>query len=161
MKRSPLIRAALCLSPLALAACIGSYEQAVEEVRAGLIGKTGRELRACLGVPTDFDRDGDQELLTYRWVFKPRHDGAVGTTGTIGSGGIGGIVIGRQGGGGGGDPLGFPRDPDEEAFCQIDFELAKHGVTKVTAVGRNDVGLRANGECMMRARHCVDGDSGD
>ena len=161
MKRSPLIRAALCLSPLALAACIGSYEQAVEEVRAGLIGKTGRELRACLGVPTDFDREGDVELVTYRWVFEPKRSGAIGTTGAIGSGGVGGIVIGRRGAGGGGDPLGFPRDPADEAFCQIDFELAKQGVTKVTASGRNDAGMSANGECLMRARHCVDAEDDD
>jgi len=28
----------------------------------------------------------------------------------------------------------------------------------VTAHGRDEVGLRADGECMMRARHCIDAD---
>ncbi|MFI5317880.1 MAG: hypothetical protein ACHQ6T_19435 [Myxococcota bacterium] len=158
MKRSPRIRAALCLAALALAACAGSYERSVEETRAGLIGKTGRELRACLGVPTDFDREGDVEFLTYRWVLTPKRGAA---TSAIGSGGVGGIVIGRQGAGGGGDPLGFPRDPGEAAFCQIDFELAVQGVVKVTASGRDDVGMSANGECLMRARRCVDASDGD
>jgi hypothetical protein len=141
-----------CLLPLALASCLGSYERAVEETRAGLIGKTGRELRACLGVPTDFDREGDVEILTYRWVWDPRKDLRVG------SGGIGGIVIGRGSIGGGGDPLGFPRDAEEESYCQIVFQLDASGVTEVTAVGRDEVGLGANSECMQRARHCVDDD---
>ena len=151
MNRSPLVRVATGLCALALASCLGSYEQAVEETRAGLIGKTGRQLRTCLGVPTDFDRDGDVELLTYRWVWNPkvRNGGPV----------TGGIVIGRGGMGGGGDPLGsFPSDPEEQGFCQIDFALDKQGVTKVTATGRDEVGLRADAECMLRARHCVDGD---
>lgn len=152
MKRQTRLCTSTCLSLFALAGCLGSYERAVEETRAGLIGKTGRELRACLGVPTDFDREGEVELLTYRWVFD--HKNGV----TVGSGGVGGIVIGRRGVGGGGDPLGFPRDPEEQAFCQLDFELGKSGVTSVTAVGRDDVGLRADSECMMRARHCVDDD---
>jgi hypothetical protein len=146
MKRTPLCTA---LAALALAGCIGTYEREVEETRAGLIGKTGRELRACLGVPTDFDREGDVELLTYRWETdrKPRRDVTVGS---------GGIVIGRDGAGRG-DPLGFPRELEEAPFCQLQFELAKSGVTKVTAVGRDESGLRANSECMLRARRCVDG----
>jgi len=102
-------------------------------------------------VPTDFDRDGDVELLTYRWVFSPKLRNAGPVTG--------GIVIGRGGMGGGGDPLGgLAGDPNEQAFCQIDFALGKSGVTKVTATGRDDVGLRADAQCMMRARHCVDDD---
>jgi hypothetical protein len=157
MQRTRAPRIASVVALLLLASCIGSYEQAVEETRAGLIGKTGRELRECLGVPTDFDRAGDVELLTYRWVYNPKS----GRDLPIGSGGIGGIVIGRNGAGGGGDPLGFPRDLDEEAFCQLDFELGKSGVTKVTALGRDEVGLRTNAECMMRARRCVDEDDGD
>jgi len=134
---------------LALAGCIGSWQREVEETRAGLVGKTGRELRECLGVPTDFDRDGDVEVLTYRWDDKPkpRPDTTIGD---------GGIVIGR-GGAGGGDPLGFPRDLGQRAFCQLQFQLSKSGVTKVTAVGRDEDGLRADDECLMRARHCVDG----
>jgi hypothetical protein len=150
MRRPP--RTAV-LAALMLAACIGTYEREVEETRAGLIGKTGRELRACLGVPTDFDREGGVELLTYRWEYerKPRRDVVVGS---------GGVVVGRNATGGG-DPLGFPRELEPAPFCQLRFELAKNGVTKVTAIGRDESGLRANSECMLRARRCVDGDDGD
>src|SRR5258705_13839336 len=140
----------LWIGTLALGGCFGSYERAVEETRAGLIGKTGRELRACLGVPTDFDRDGELELLTYRWFENPK----------IKNGGpvTGGIVIGQGGMGAGADRRGLPRGPEEQAFCGLQFSLDENGVTKVTAHGRDEVGLRADGECMMRARHCVDGD---
>jgi hypothetical protein len=149
MNRSTRVCISACLGALALG-CFGSYERAVEETRAGLIGKTGRELRACLGVPTDFDRDGEVEQLTYRWYSNPR----------IKNGGpvTGGIVIGQGGISAGGDTHDFPRDPEEQAYCQLDFSLNKTGVTKVTARGRDAVGLRADAECMLRARHCVDGD---
>jgi len=148
---SPILRLLpLWIGTLALGGCSGSYERAVEETRAGLIGKTGRELRGCLGVPTDFDRDGEMELLTYRWFSSPK----VKNGGPV----TGGIVIGQGGISAGGDPRGLPRGPEEQAFCQLEFSLGKNGVTKVTAHGRDEVGLRADGECMMRARHCVDPD---
>jgi hypothetical protein len=151
MERRLFVRTAFCLGALALASCLGSYEREVEETRAGLIGKTGRELRACLGVPTDFDREGEVELLTYRWFDRKN-----GTT--AGSSGVGGVVVGQHGIGSGSATLPFPRDPEEQAFCRLDFSLDKTGVTKVSAVGRDEVGLRADAECMLRARHCVDDD---
>jgi len=142
----------LCGSALALAGCFGSYERSVEETRAKLIGLSGRDLRSCLGVPTDFDREDDIEFLTYRWVLERDR----GTTAHVGSGGVGGIVIGRQDAGGGYDPLGFPRELDEKAFCELRFQLEKGGVTQVTASGRDDVGQRSDGSCLLRARHCVE-----
>ena len=144
--------ASLCAGALALCGCAGSYQHAVDETRAKMIGLTGRELRQCLGVPTDFDREDEVEFLTYRWVLERDRAG----TAHDGSGGVGGIVIGRQDAGGGYDPLGFPRELDEKAFCELRFELEKGGVTKVTASGTDDVGQRADGPCLMRARHCVD-----
>jgi hypothetical protein len=150
---SPRLRSvALLCAALALGGCVGSYERAVEETRAKMIGLTGRELRQCLGVPTDFDREDDVELLTYRWVLERDRGNAV----HVGSGGVGGIVIGRRDAGGGYDPLGFPRELDEKEFCELRFQLEKGGVTKVTASGRDDVGQRADGPCLMRARHCVE-----
>src|SRR5262245_22596740 len=101
--------AALCA--LALAGCVGSYEKAADDTAARFIGMHGRALRKCLGVPTDFDKDGDREVMIYRWVDKPRQQGAA-----IGSGGVGGIVLGRGGAAGGGDPMGLPPDPNEIAF---------------------------------------------
>ena len=129
---------ALLTRALALAGCVGSYERAIDETRAELIGLSGRDLRRCLGVPTDFDRDEGVEYLTYRWVFKPKQP--MGVTTGIGSGGIGGIVVGRKDAGGGYDPLGFPRDPSEQSTCQIVFELHKDAVTKVTAHGETEIG---------------------
>jgi hypothetical protein len=151
MQRRQFASAIVGLGALALASCFGSYERAVEETRAGLIGKTGRELRACLGVPADFDRDGDVETLTYRW-FDTRNKTPVG------NGGVGGVVVGQHGIGSASPSLPFPRDPEEQPFCRLEFILGKGGVTKVTAVGRDEVGLRADAECMLRARRCVDDD---
>lgn len=145
---------ALFIAALALTGCVGSYERAIDETRAELIGLTGRDLRQCLGVPTDFDREDGVEYLTYRWVFKPQQP--MGVTTGIGSGGIGGIVVGRQDAGGGYDPLGFPRDPSEQSTCQIVFELQKGAVTHVSAHGENEVGNKSDGRCLMRARRCTD-----
>jgi len=147
-------RVALVCAALAACACFGSYERAVEETRAGLIGLSGRDLRKCLGVPTDFDREEGLEFLTYRWVFDRNRD-RPGTT-HIGSGGVGGIVIGRRDAGGGYDPLGFPQELDEKEFCELDFVLAKGGVTQVTAHGRDQNDQRTDGPCLMRARRCID-----
>lgn len=144
---------ALVLGALALAGCV-SYERAVDETRADLIGLSARDLRSCLGVPTDFDREEGVEYLTYLWVFKPQQP--MGVTTGIGSGGIGGIVVGRQDAGGGYDPLGFPRDPSEQATCQLVFELRKGAVSKVTAYGETEMGLKADGKCLMRAQRCTD-----
>ena len=100
---------ALLVGALALAGCVGSYERAIDETRAELIGLSGRDLRRCLGVPTDFDREDGVEYLTYRWVFKPQQP--MGVTTGIGSGGIGGIVVGRQDAGGGYDSARLPARP--------------------------------------------------
>ena len=153
MAPRPLRRIASFGLAAALCACFGSYERAVEETRAQLIGLSGKDLRRCLGVPTDFDREAGVEYLTYRWVFDRDRPGTV----HVGSGGIGGIVVGRQDAGGGYDPLGFPREMEEKEFCQLDFQLeGRRGVTKVTASGQNDSGMRTDGPCLMRAKRCTD-----
>jgi len=150
------VAGALTLAALGLAGCsiFGSYERAIEETRRELVGLSGRDLRRCLGVPTDFDRDAGVEYMTYRWVFEPRQP--MGVTSSVGSGGIGGIVIGRRDAGGGYDPMGFPRDPSEQSVCQITFELQKDAVTKVVAHGESEAGAKADGKCLMRAQRCVD-----
>ena len=147
---------ALVLTALGLAGCgiFGSYERAIEETRQDLLGLSERDLRRCLGVPTEFDRDAGVEFLTYRWVFKPRQP--IGVTSSVGSGGIGGIVIGRRDAGGGYDPMGFPRDPSEQSVCQIRFALEKDAVTRVVAHGETEAGTKSDGKCLMRAQRCVD-----
>jgi hypothetical protein len=133
-------RALALAAALALAGCAGSWEAALEETRAGLIGKTGRQLRECLGVPSDFDQRGDVELLTFRFAFAERRELVPPVT----------------------DPRTGIRFPEprlsEPGFCQLDFELDAKGVTKVTAHGVDDHGLRSDGQCMLRAQPCVDGD---
>ncbi|HTO07646.1 MAG TPA: hypothetical protein VMR86_11405 [Myxococcota bacterium] len=130
-----------------LAGCLGSYDRAVDETRAGLIGKSESELRQCLGVPTEFDQEGGEEFLTFRWTVKP--DGRP----RLSPGG--GVVVGIDPRGPR-DAQGFPIDPERGPFCQLDFVLGKEGVTKVVATGRDDVGMRIDGQCMMRARRCLD-----
>ncbi|HTO71527.1 MAG TPA: hypothetical protein VMR31_16830 [Myxococcota bacterium] len=153
MAPRPLRRIASLGLAAALCACFGSYERAVEDTRAQLIGLSGKDLRRCLGVPTDFDREDGVEYLTYRWVFDRDRPGTV----HVGSGGIGGIVVGRQDAGGGYDPLGFPRELEEKEFCQLDFQLeGRRGVTKVTASGQNDQGMRTDGPCLLRAKRCTE-----
>jgi hypothetical protein len=145
---------ALALAALVGGGCFGSYERAIDETRSELIGLSGRDLRHCLGVPTDFDREDGIEYMTYRWVFKPRQPMGVHTS--VGSGGVGGIVVGRQDAGGGYDPLGFPPDPSQMSTCQIVFELREDAVSKVTAHGESQSGLESDGKCLMRARRCTD-----
>jgi hypothetical protein len=137
------------LAALLLAGCFGSFDEAVEETRSGLIGKTGREIRECLGVPSDFDTHDDQDYLTYRWTPDPEHRTPLAD--------YGGVVIGRREQGNVGTPLGTDRSPDHEPFCELDFVIASDGVKQVTATGRDEAGLRADSTCMMRARSCVDG----
>jgi hypothetical protein len=141
------------LPALALASCIGTYQREIEETRAGLIGKTGMDLRDCLGVPADFDANGDDELLIYRWVFDEQRP-ASPEPATIGSG-MGGITIGRRSNDGRADPMGFPAEDRRQSTCELAFTLDKSGVTKVDAHGTDETGLRADGACILRARQCV------
>lgn len=133
-----------------LSACLGSYSRAVEETRAGLLGLEGRDLRNCLGVPTDFEIDGDLEHQTYRFERDDLWDDR------IGSGGIGGAEIGRYppvdrry------DPHEFPIDERDRSYCQLDFELSEGRVTRVLAQGRTREGMNADASCMLRAQRCL------
>jgi hypothetical protein len=137
------------LLALALAACFGTFDEAVEKTRAGLIGKTGRQIRECLGVPSDFDTRDGVDSLTYRWTPDEEHRTPVGSYGDV--------VIGRREQGNVGTPLGSDRAPDQGAFCELDFVIGADGVKDVTATGRDQAGLRADAICMMRAQSCVDG----
>jgi hypothetical protein len=130
--------------------CLGPYAHRLDETRAGLIGLDGHDLRACLGVPTDFSVDGELEQQTYRFerddeLGQPFPDD------------LGAVVIS-----GGRDPLtrshesdGFPRDPPDQSFCQLDFELERGRVTRVAAQGRTREGMNADGTCLMRAEPCL------
>ena len=130
---------AAALLAAALAGCIGSYEEVAEETRAGLIGKTGSELRDCLGVPADFDQKDGQEILTYRWTLKPTPRPRFGPD----------TVLTRRE-----DPT-RSDDPNSQGRCELVFVLGRDGVTQVTAHGRDEVGLRADSQCLVSAHRCV------
>jgi hypothetical protein len=131
-------------------ACLGSYSRAVDETRAGLIGLAARDLRACLGVPTDFVIDGDVEHQTYRFAHEDEFDSSSPI------GGIGGVVIGDRGPSDRAyDPGGFTRDEPDPSYCQLDFDLADGRVTDVWAQGRTREGMNADGSCMLRAEPCL------
>jgi hypothetical protein len=136
------------LLALAFAGCFATFDEVVEETRGKLIGKSGREIRECLGVPTDFDTHDDQDYLSYRWVPDPLHT-PVGEYGPV--------VVGRREEGNVGAPIGTTETPDKDAFCELDFVIGENGVSQVTVTGRDQAGLRADGVCMMRAHPCVDG----
>lgn len=136
---------ALALALLALAACVGSYSRAVEETRAGLIGLSGRELRRCLGAPTQVDVVGDVEQQSYRFErwrepgvsADPWEDRVVLGGGAPGSGGL------------------APEGDTYPSYCQLDFELRGGAVAAVAADGRDMRGMNADAACMLEARRCL------
>jgi hypothetical protein len=135
-----------------LCACagFGSYTRAVEETRAGLVGLSGRDLRECLGVPSDFVIDGDVEQQSYRF----EHDDELETV--YGAGGSRGVLIGsRTPGDRSYDPHGFPVIDRDPSYCQLDFELSKGRVTRVSAQGRTPEGMNADASCLLRAQPCL------
>ena len=131
-------------------ACVGSYSRAIDETRAGLIGLAGRDLRACLGVPSDFSIDGDVEQQSFRFERSDDLDTH------FGAGGIGNTVMGSgMPGDRGYDPHGFPDEEGDHSYCQLDFELTKGRVTRVSAEGRSREGMNADGSCLLRAEPCL------
>jgi len=143
-------RAAAVFVSACTCACLGSYSRALDATRAGLLGLDGRDLRACLGVPTDFVIDGDLEQQTYRF----EHDDEFDTGHRPGD--IGGVVIGGRGPSDRSyEPGGFPRDEPDQSFCQLDFELTRGRVTRVSAEGRTREGMNADGSCLLRAEPCL------
>ncbi len=135
---------------LCTCACLGSYSRALDETRAGLLGLEGRDLRGCLGVPTDFVIDGDVEQQTYRFDRADEFDSVPRP------GDIGGVVIGGRGPSERGhDRGGFQRDEPDTSYCQLDFELTKGRVTRVSAQGRTREGMNADGSCLLRAEPCL------
>ena len=133
------------MAAAALAACAGSYQEAAEETRAGLIGMTGLELRDCLGVPAEYETDGENEILTYRWTLKPRPKPRIGPD----------SVLTRRN-----DPT-WSNDPDNQGLCELVFVMGKDGVSEVTAHGRDEVGLRADSQCLVSAHRCIGEDYGN
>ncbi|MBM4337508.1 MAG: hypothetical protein FJ108_16600 [Deltaproteobacteria bacterium] len=147
--RSQLIRISAALG---VTACLGSYSSAVDETRAGLLQLDGRDLRECLGVPSDFDIVGDLERQTYRFEgHDPFGDDFRADRGD-------GIVIGNALPR---DRLGLPSDEPDPSYCQLDFELTNGRVTRVDANGRTRDGMNADSSCMLRARRCLPGSEED
>src|SRR5262245_5319859 len=135
--RTAFSRAGALAAALAFAACAGSWDREIAETRAGLMGKNGRQLRECLGVPTDFDQRGDVELLTFRFDYTEQREI------------LPPITSSRPG-----MRIPDPR-PVDPGYCQLDFELARTGGTTVTAKGRDSHGLRADSACLLRAQPCL------
>ena len=144
------LRALGIIGLLCVCGCLAPISRAVEETRVGLLGLDGRDLRRCLGVPSDFEIEGDVERQTYRFERDDPYDRA------FGAGDIGGDVAGRRLPDGGRDAThGFPLDDRDPSFCQLDFELAKGRVTRVVAQGRTREGMNSDAGCMLRARRCL------
>ncbi len=140
---------ALALLALVASACVGSYSRAVEETRAGLVGLSARDLRRCLGAPTEFDTVGEVEQQTYR--FELERDDAFSSHGWDGP-----VVVGRGTSGSGGFET--HRDRLDQSYCQLDFELRGGVVTAVRSDGRDARGMNASGACLLEARRCIPSD---
>src|SRR5262249_35764581 len=109
------------LAGVVLGGCFPSYEQIAEETRTGLIGKSGSELRDCLGVPSEYDQQNGQEILTYRWTFKPTPRPHLGPDSDL---------TRRE------DPT-RSKDPKDLGHCELVLLLGASGVTQVTVHGRD------------------------
>lgn len=143
------LRAVLAVALVASAGCTAWNTREVEATRAGLVGLSGLELRKCLGVPTDFNVDGDVETQGYH--FELDDDEAGFEAGRLDAD-LGGMQLP---GGRGYEPRGFPFDDGPPPYCQLDFELVKGKVTQVSAQGRTREGLNADTTCLLRAQACV------
>jgi hypothetical protein len=128
------------LALLALAACVGSYSRAVEETRAGLVGLSGRELRRCLGAPTQVDLVGDVEQQSYR--FERWQESSFSASDPWDP---------RPGPGG----MGAATRAEYPSFCQLDFELRGGAVAAVRAHARDMQGMNADAACLLEARRCL------
>jgi hypothetical protein len=147
-------RAALVAWLCCAAACAEGYAREVDETRAGLLGRSGLELRECLGVPIEFEIDGDVERQTYR---VDRDDPPPITLGhVISGGGIRGLHLPSERGS---DPDPFPPDLTVPTWCELDFELTKGHVTSVAARGRSAMSTFADPHCLLVARRCLSYDS--
>jgi hypothetical protein len=149
-------RSAAILVCACACACVGPHTRAVEETHAGLLGLDGRALRACLGVPSEFTIDGDLEQQTYRFDHADAFD-ELDRYDVLG----GGMLGSRRPADRAYDPDGFPRVEPDRSFCQLDFELTRGRVTRVSAQGLTREGINADGSCLLRAEPCLDyGDGG-
>lgn len=150
MPRSARPRAALVAWLSCAPACAGGYAREVDETRAGLLGLSGLDLRECLGVPSEFEIDGDVERQSYRFE---RDDEPAISLGTAASGGgMHGLHLPSERGY---DPAARPPDAAGPSWCQLDFELTKGRVTKVAAQGRTSEGMIADSRCLLSARRCL------
>jgi len=147
-------RAALVAWLLCAAACAGSYSREAEETRAGLLGLGGLDLRECLGVPTEFEIDGDVERQSYRFRNDEEPSISLGTAAS--DGGMRGLHLPGERGY---EPDVLPHGGAVTPWCQLDFELTEGRVTKVAAQGRTSWGTVADESCLLRARDCLPHDS--
>ena len=172
------LRTALAGTALCAAACITSFGQQAESVRAGLIGMPARDLRSCIGIPRDVQTNGDVEVLVFRWEEVPRdlrgdadveYDSPVFDPSEC--------VDARDP-----DRAREPRLPRRDgeapkpiycrrseggirpasrqtvAYCQLVFEVRDGAVASVSSEGRAASGLNENAKCLLRARSCVSAD---
>ena len=143
-------RAALLATLVALSGCTAWSARELEETRSGLMGLSGLELRACLGVPTDFEVEGDVEKQGYLFEIRDEDDAGF-EAGRIGASMGGAAFPGERSY----EPRGFPLDDGPPPFCRLDFELTKGRVTHVAAQGRTREGMNADATCLMRAQECL------
>lgn len=122
----------------AFAGCFPSYHDSADDTRAALMGKSGAQLRQCLGPPTEWDEKDRQELLTYRWTFKPDPRPRIGPDN----------ALTRSE-----DPQ-RSNDPKDLGHCELVFQVGKTGVNDLTVRGRDPQGLNADSRCLAEARKC-------
>lgn len=127
-----------------------SASRELDETRAGLLGLSGLDLRECLGVPSEFEIEGDVERQSYRFEHDDEPAISLGTA--TSGGGMSELHLPSERGY---DPLVLPPDSSVPSWCRLEFELTRGRVTKVEARGRTSEGMVADSRCLLAARRCL------
>jgi hypothetical protein len=111
-----------------------------DELKRALIGVDARELRSCVGVPSNVDLSGEQELLVYRFgaartmlseSYPPADPERVVER-------VPGLSRGRS-----------------SDFCELTFALRGGKVEEVRVRARRSSGLNDDLACLRRAHSCT------
>jgi hypothetical protein len=99
-----------------------------------MIGMTGNDLQACVGVP-DKTAKLNAGTQVYTYEFKPAGPGGLNVTAPLN---LGGVTIGAGG-----------------SYCRATFRLVNNRVTELHYAGDNDPAIGDEGLCEPLIRGCM------
>jgi hypothetical protein len=133
-------RAAALLALVGAAACAALFGGG-GDLKRQLVGLDARELRSCVGVPTNVDVSGDREVLQYHFnETRGKFPGVIPSSDP-------GVVLNPQ-------PTGELPGRGPSGFCELSFALRGGKVEEVTVHARRSSGLNDDAACLRRAQSC-------